>query len=139
MLLNKNNITEIIPQQHPFVMVDNLLKANEEGFESTFIVDENNIFFSKNNLQEPALIENIAQTVAAGFGYIDKQSGGKPKIGFIGSIAKLKLHSLPKSGDLIDTKVIHLHQFENIYLVKGESYANGTLLVECEMKIVVQQ
>lgn len=139
MLLKKNNITKIIPQQPPFVMVDNLLKANEQGFESTFIVNEDNIFFSENKLQEPALIENIAQTVAAGFGFIDKQTGGKPKIGFIGSVAKLKLHNLPDLGDLIKTKVVLLHQFENIHLVKGENYANGALLVECEMKIVVQQ
>jgi predicted hotdog family 3-hydroxylacyl-ACP dehydratase len=138
MLLTKENITEVIPQQAPFVMVDNLVSADEKIFESTFIATNDNIFLEKEDLQEPALIENIAQTVAAGFGYIGHQAGGKPKIGFIGAISKLKVHHLPKVNTEINTIVTHLHQFENVHLVRGENYAADKLLVECEMKIVVQ-
>ena len=139
MLLDKDNITEIIPQQAPFVMVDNLLSADESGFKSTFKVEETNLFFNDGKLQEPALIENIAQTVAAGFGFVDRQAGGKPKLGFIGAISKLKVLNLPDLNEVIETTVTHLHQFENIYLVKGENFCNGQSLVTCEMKIVVQE
>ncbi|PJA06186.1 MAG: hypothetical protein COX70_10020 [Flavobacteriales bacterium CG_4_10_14_0_2_um_filter_32_8] len=139
MLLTKENITEIIPQQAPFVMVDNLVSADETGFKSTFKVEENNLFLKDGKLQEPALIENIAQTVAAGFGFVDKQAGGKPKIGFIGGISKLNIHALPTLNKTIETTVTHLHQFENIYLIKGENFCDGELLVTCEMKIVVQE
>jgi len=139
MLLTKENITEIIPQQAPFVMVDNLVSADETGFKSTFKVEENNLFLKDGKLQEPALIENIAQTVAAGFGFVDKQAGGKPKIGFIGGISKLNIHELPTLNKTIETTVTHLHQFENIYLIKGENFCDGELLVTCEMKIVVQE
>jgi len=139
MLLTKENITEIIPQQAPFVMVDNLVSADETGFKSTFKVEENNLYLKDGKLQEPALIENIAQTVAAGFGFVDKQAGGKPKIGFIGGISKLNIHALPTLNKTIETTVTHLHQFENIYLIKGENFCDGELLVTCEMKIVVQE
>jgi len=139
MLLTKENITKIIPQQFPFVMVDNLVSADETGFKSTFKVEESNLFLKDGKLQEPALIENIAQTVAAGFGYVDKQGGGKPKIGFIGGISKLKIHALPLLNKTIETNVIHLHQFENIYLIRGENFCDGDLLVECEMKIVIEK
>lgn len=139
MLLTKENITKIIPQQFPFVMVDNLVSADEKEFKSTFKVEENNLFFKDGKLQEPALIENIAQTVAAGFGYVDKQGGGKPKIGFIGGISKLVVHSLPSLNKTIETSVTQLHQFENIYLIKGENFCDGGLLVECEMKIVIEK
>jgi len=138
MLLNPENITSIIPQKAPFVMVDNLISADEKGFNSTFVVKKSNLFFENGFLQEPALIENIAQTVAAGFGYVDRQNGGGPKLGFIGAISKLKINSLPCTDEEINTTVTHLHQFENIYLVKGESFCNDKLLIECEMKIVVQ-
>lgn len=129
---------KIIPQKQPFVMVDSLLRADKKGFKSTFNVREGNLFLKNGILQEPALIENIAQTVAAGFGYVDKQSGGTPKIGFIGAISKLYVHQLPNINTEIETTVKHLYQFENVYLVKGENFCNGELLVECEMKIVVQ-
>ncbi|MBW6481804.1 MAG: hypothetical protein K0B10_01970 [Vicingaceae bacterium] len=138
MLLNKENITEIIPQKAPFVMVDNLISADEHGFKSSFQVRKDNIFFKDEKLQEPALIENIAQTVAAGFGYVDRQVGGEPKLGFIGAISKLKVHALPTLNSEIITIIKHLYQFENVYLVKGENFCKNQLLVECEMKIVVQ-
>jgi len=138
MLLNKENITSIIPQKEPFVMVHNLISADEKEFKSTFNIDADNLFLTEGTLQEPSLIENIAQTVAAGFGFLDKASGGKPKIGFIGGISKLKVHHLPQLNQEINTTITHLYQFENIYLVKGENFCDGKLLVECEMKIVVQ-
>ena len=139
MLLPKEQTTEIIPQKAPFVMIDSLLSANEIDFKSSFVAMEQNIFSENGKLQEPALIENIAQTVAAGFSYVGQQQGGAPKIGFIGAISKLKVHQLPNIGDEINTTVTHLHKFENIFLIRGENYVNGNLLVECEMKIVVQE
>jgi predicted hotdog family 3-hydroxylacyl-ACP dehydratase len=137
MLLTKEETANIIPQKAPFVMIDSLLSANEKSFTASFIAEETNVFSKNNKLQEPALIENIAQTVAAGFSYIDRQNGGEPKIGFIGGISKLKIHQLPNIGDEITTTVTLQHQFENIYLMKGENFVNEKPLVECEMKIVV--
>ena len=139
MLLTRENITAIIPQKFPFVMVDNVLFADEKKIESSFTVRPDNIFIENNQLKEPALIENIAQTVAAGFGYIGHKAGGKHKIGFIGAISKLKVHNLPDVNAEINTIVSHLHQFENVHLIKGENFSKGQLLVECEMKIVVQE
>jgi predicted hotdog family 3-hydroxylacyl-ACP dehydratase len=138
MLLNKENITSIIPQKEPFVMVHNLISADEKEFKSTFRIEDDNLFLSGTTLQEPSLIENIAQTVAAGFGYMDKSNGGEPKIGFIGAVSKLKVHRLPSLNQEINTVITHLYQFESIYLIKGENFCDGELLVECEMKIVVQ-
>ncbi|MBL4594313.1 MAG: hypothetical protein JKX68_10940 [Flavobacteriales bacterium] len=137
MLLSKEKTADIIPQKVPFVMIDSLTSVNEDSFISSFIVNKENIFFKNEKLQEPALIENIAQTVAAGFSYVGQQEGGEPKIGFIGAISKLKIHQLPSIGDEIITTVTQLHQFENIYLIKGKNYVGNSLLVECEMKIVV--
>lgn len=138
MLLTKENITSIIPQKKPFIMIDNLLIANDKEFKSSFKIENDNLFLKEDVLQEPSLIENIAQTVAAGFGFVDRANNGEPKIGFIGGISKLKVHQLPVLHQEINTTITHLYQFENIFLVKGESFIDGKLLVECEMKIVVQ-
>jgi predicted hotdog family 3-hydroxylacyl-ACP dehydratase len=137
MLLTKEETANIIPQKAPFVMIDSLLEADEKSFTSNFIAEESNIFSKDGKLYEPALIENIAQTVAAGFSYIDRKKGGEPQVGFIGGISKLKIHLLPKIGDQITTTVTMQYQFENIFLVKGENFVGEKPLVECEMKIVV--
>lgn len=137
MILSEENIESVIPQRSPFVMISNLLKANDINFETDFIIREENIFIKNGHLQETALIENIAQTCAAGFGFLNMQSGGKPMLGFIGAISKVKVYKLPEVNTRINTTIVVTHRLENIYLVKGENFFGDEKLLECEMKIVV--
>ena len=65
----KENIKFLIPHREPFIMIDNLTDVSPTKFESIFFVCSDNIFVRNEILQEPALIENIAQTCAAGFGF----------------------------------------------------------------------
>jgi predicted hotdog family 3-hydroxylacyl-ACP dehydratase len=131
------NITEIIPQKAPFVMIDNLKKADETGFETDFLIKEDNLFLEEGRLSESSLTENIAQTCAAGFGYLGMKNEDKePKIGFIGAISKLTNLDYAKIGDKINTKVEILNSFESIHLIQGKCYNNDQLLLECQMKIV---
>src|SRR5688572_8593831 len=95
MKITREQIAGFIPQKPPFVMIDNLVDTTGEAFESNFTVRNENIFLRNNQLTEPALIENVAQTCAAGFAFLQKQQQGEPKIGFIGGITKLQVHTLP--------------------------------------------
>ena len=137
MKVSKENIKSFIPQRQPFIMIDNLLNASPTKFESDFEITSENIFLKNGILYEPALIENIAQTCAAGFGFVQSQFDGKPRLGFIGAVSKLEVHSLPNVNSIINTHVEVIHQLENIFLVKGENFCNGKKLIECEMKIVI--
>ena len=137
MKISKENIKSFIPQREPFIMIDSLIDASPAKFESNFLISNENIFLKNEILLEPALIENIAQTCAAGFGFVQSQSGGEPRLGFIGAVSKLEVHSLPKVNSIINTYVSVTYQLENIFLVKGENFCNGKKLLECEMKIVI--
>ena len=70
MLINKENIQTYLPQRPPFVMIDELINATETSFESAFEVVESNLFIENGILSESALVENVAQTCAAGFGCV---------------------------------------------------------------------
>ena len=73
-------------------MIDNLIAASPEKFETSFLVLPGNIFIENGVLREFALIENIAQSSSAGL-VITKLYSGKQNIdGFIGAISKLKLY-----------------------------------------------
>lgn len=137
MILERDEIEKIIPQRYPFVMIDRLKKADETGFQSEFEVRVDNLFMKENKLGEPALIENIAQTCAAGFGILGSHSEGQPRIGYIGAISRLMVYNLPDIGDIIHTTVTILHRLDSIYLIKGENECNGKKLVSCEMKIAL--
>jgi 3-hydroxyacyl-[acyl-carrier-protein] dehydratase len=139
MIVAKDAITDYIPHRAPFIMVDNLISATNERFESDFRIGEGNVLVEDGYFQETGLIEHIAQTCAASFGYLDREVGGPPKIGFIGAVSKVVVTELPPVGATVRTVVTPLHQLGNIYLVKGESFLDGRILLGCEMKIVVTE
>lgn len=137
MLINKDNIEKYIPQREPFIMIDALLSADESGFQTQFLIKEDNLFLENGKLSESSIVENIAQTCAAGFGYLGSISGeSEAKLGFIGAISKLEVYAHASLGDLIETHVDILNTFENIHLVEGIAKSNGKELVKCQMKIV---
>lgn len=138
MLISKENITSIIPQRAPFVMIDSLLSADEAGFKTEFRIVPDNLFLENQVLSESALIENIAQTCAAGFGYLNSLvEGGEPKLGFIGAVTQVQVEQAAKENDLIETSVQVLSTFDTIHLVEGTTRSNGKVLLTCQMKIVL--
>ena len=138
MLIDKENITNYIPQRFPFVMIDTLISADEKGFKSTFAILADNLFVEAGKISESALVENIAQTCAAGFGYANSLQGdGEAKLGFIGAVSKLSVHALPQPGDTITTEITLKNEFENVHLIEGVSFLAGEKLIECQMKIVL--
>jgi 3-hydroxyacyl-[acyl-carrier-protein] dehydratase len=136
MIISKEKIESYIPQRAPFIMIDNLIEATAEKFETDFRVLHDNIFVEEGILREFALIENIAQSSSAGLAIIKMSPGKKTTDGFIGSISKLRLYDLPKVNDTIYTIVNLITQLENMFLLKGENYLNGRKLLECELKLV---
>jgi predicted hotdog family 3-hydroxylacyl-ACP dehydratase len=137
MIVNKESITNFIPHRKPFVMIDNLILAGEDGFESDFFIEEDNVLVDSGYFEATGLIENIAQTCAAGFGFLDLDQKGEPKIGFIGAVSRLEVFELPQVHSRITTVVSTLHQLGNIFLLLGENFCNGRKLLTCEIKIVV--
>ena len=139
MVVHQQNIEDYIPHRFPFIMINNLLNVSAERFESDFFIEKNNILVKNNIFQEAGLIENIAQTCAASFGYLDRAENESPKIGFIGAISRLILHELPPVHSKINTIVTPTHQLGNIFMVLGRNFLDGRLLMECEMKIVISE
>lgn len=136
MIYTKKQIKRVIPQRPPFVMIDNLVSATENQFVSDFVINSDNIFLDQHALEPYGLIENIAQTIAAGLSYTIRDPKKRPEEGFLGSIAKLKNYKAPSVGDQIKTKVELRMAFENMYKVFGECFCGDQLLLECELKIV---
>lgn len=137
MLIDKENIKTYIPQREPFILIDELVSADEKGFNSRFKVQTDTIFIENDTLSESALVENIAQTCAAGFGYLGSLSGGgEARLGFIGAVSRLEVFFSAKTRDQLETSVEIVNSFENIHLIEGIAKCNGVELLKCQMKIV---
>ncbi|MCC6700524.1 MAG: hypothetical protein IT221_03315 [Fluviicola sp.] len=138
MLVSQENIKNYIPQREPFIMIDALVAASDAGFQTQFTISDDNLFLEENKLSESALVENIAQTCAAGFGYLNSLiEGAEPQLGFIGAVTHLEVFNTTQQGALIETEVKVLNTFENIHLVEGIARTAGTDLLKCQLKIVL--
>lgn len=138
-LVSKPQITEYIPQKHPIVMIDTIEKFDDKSIETTFKVEAENIFVSDSCLQEPGIVENIAQTAAARAGYEVKLRGIEPLVGFIGAVKDLEIDYLPKVGETIVTRIEIKMEVMGVTLINGESFCGDKKVASCEMKIFLQK
>lgn len=138
-LVSIENITEYIPQRAPIVMVDTIEYCEGNKTITTFKVQPDNIFVKNGFLQEPGIIENIAQTAAAKAGYEVKKLGAEPLVGFIGAVKDLLIHDLAPVGSTIETTVTLKMEVMGVTLIEGKSTCNGKDIASCEMKIILQK
>lgn len=129
------NIQTLIPQRPPFVMVGELLNADETKARSSFTVVEDNVLSENGFFTEAGIIENIAQTSALQAGYVASGKGEKTPLGMIGGIKNLKISRLPKVNDTITTAVSVEHEVMNAKIVKGTVFLNNEIIAGCEMKV----
>ena len=137
--LPDSDIVRYIPQRDPIVMVDILVSVSDKVTETSFVVKAGALFVEDGVLQEAGLIENIAQTAAAGVGYQCAVNNVEVPVGFIGAVKNLTIDYLPKVGEEIRTRVEVLEEIFDMSLIKGESFVGDKPVLVCEMKIVLKK
>ena len=128
-----------IPQKPPMVMVDRLTGVVENVTTTTFLIRDDNIFCENGELREPGLIENMAQTAAAGTGARTGDSSAEAPAGIIGGIRSLKISAFPKTGQEITTRITVLHHVFDATIALGEVFLEDQLIASCELKIFLHR
>ena len=136
-VLDKKNIEGLIPQRHPFVMVDSLLDFSETGLSAGYTVPADAVFSANNNFLESGLLEHQAQSVALHTGYKFFLKGEVPPTGYIGAVKYFSLIRLPQCGEKIITKIEILAEMNDVTLVKTESKIDDEIIGTSEMKTVL--
>ena len=132
-------IMQFIPQRAPMVMVEKLHKVESGQTIGSFKILESNIFCNEGFLQEPGLIENIAQTAAVGVGFEYRNENKDVPRGYIGAVQKLTIHKLPEKGKTILTEVNVEHKVFNTTLINGKITCDDELIADCKMKIFLDE
>lgn len=130
-----NSTDGLIPQKHPFVLVDQIISYTDKISICKFTIPKNHPLVSKGKLCEGGLIENIAQTAAAGNGYHAKEMNMDVPKGFIAGIKNIKIFLLPAIGCTLKTIVTPENRVMDFNLIKGEVFLNDELIASCNMKI----
>lgn len=139
MLVDKNHITTLIPQRDPFIMIDALIEKEDPITSSIFEVRADNMMVEHARFSPEGIIENIAQTAAAGAGFEFATKNEAPPIGYIGAVSKLRILGSAPVGATIKTNVEVTNAIMNVSIIKGTCYLDGNLLAECVMKIFIDE
>jgi predicted hotdog family 3-hydroxylacyl-ACP dehydratase len=131
------DILALIPHRPPFVMIGKLLFADGLSTRTSYRVSPDNLFVAKGKWNEAGLLENIAQTVAAGAGYMAKKRNEAAQVGFIGAVKNFTVVALPCVGDELITETTITDSVFNMVLVTGDIRHNNTLIASCEMNIFI--
>ena len=133
-----NDITLLIPQRAPFVMIDKLVYFNNEITRTNFIIKKGNVLIEDDHFSAAGLVENIAQTAAARAGYIAGLEKKSVQVGYIGAVKSLVINQLPSINDQLLTEVSVINQIFDVTIISGKVTCNDILIASCEMKIFIQ-
>jgi 3-hydroxymyristoyl/3-hydroxydecanoyl-(acyl carrier protein) dehydratase len=132
-----DDILAYLPQRPPFVMVGKLVECDVQRYCTSFEIGHDNVLVEKGEFSEAGLVENIAQTAAAGKGFTAQQLGEPIFTGYIVAVKNLEISALPKAGDLIETEVIIDKQIFDFFMITGTVRVRGAVVAACEMKIFI--
>lgn len=130
-------VNELLPQKYPFRMVDTLIELNEDVLKSTFTILADNVMVEDGEFSAGGLLENMAQTMAAGSGYRYHLKNQAPPKGYIGAIKKVEIINLPKIGDCLLTETKTLHVIGDASIVEAKIFLRDELLAKAELTIFV--
>ena len=138
-IIHGEGILGLIPQRPPIVMVDSFFGIEENCSYSGLTVTPDNIFCEAGKLQEPGIIEHIAQSAAARIGFIYTRQGAQVPLGFIGSVDKLRIYDLPEVGMKLFTEITVVQEVFDITLIAAQVKADEKMIAECRMKIFIKK
>lgn len=143
------DIQHFLPHRKPMLMVDLILFLDKEKVKTVFEILPKNIFVENGYFAEVGLIENAAQTCSSivAQDYFDKadleNKNKKDVIGFISSIKTLKIHSLPKIGEKIETLATLISSFSTEFYttctMHCQTFCGEDFLMECEINLFIKE
>jgi predicted hotdog family 3-hydroxylacyl-ACP dehydratase len=135
MELDQFEMTSLIPQRPPFMMVDKILSCDDTDAVTEFFVRQDNILLDGNKLSSAGIVENMAQSCAARMGCVNLLHNRPIKLGFIGEIKNLKINRQPMLNDHLITEVHILMDVFDMTLASVYTKVNGEVIAEARMKL----
>jgi hypothetical protein len=118
-------------------MIDALLYSDEKVTRTCFQVRQENIFVVNGFFREAGLLENIAQTAAAGVGYMIQKEKKPAPMGYIGAVKNFEVFELPGINEELETEITVTNQIFDITVITGTVICNQKIIAQCEMKIFI--
>jgi predicted hotdog family 3-hydroxylacyl-ACP dehydratase len=102
---NFPSVERLLPHRATMLRLDGLTMCSDKEVKGYFVVKEGDPFVRHGYLREEAIVETLAQTVAAGQGLPVYEGGGETSLGYLTGVENFTYHRRVVLGDKIDTVV----------------------------------
>ena len=140
-ILTKKEVSLLLPQKEPFVLVNALFSCNKSAAKTGFTIPKDHSLVENEFLVEAGLLENMAQSIALKSGFLAQESKQSiPKIGYLAAIKNAEIYQLPKAGQKIITHLEVTHTLGAIkrYLATIKDKQNN-LIAKAEITTTLAQ
>jgi predicted hotdog family 3-hydroxylacyl-ACP dehydratase len=130
-------IETLIPHRAPMRWIDALTECTETTARATANFGAESFAVADGAVLESALVECVAQTVAAAQGWRAKsrgQSGSAPG-GMLASVSNFKIHARPAPGKNLEIEIRELKRFGPLLLVAGGISCEGQPVAAGELTV----
>lgn len=137
--ISGDQLTNLIPQKPPFVLINSLDAVNEKSCVTTFTVNPDHVLVDRGKLSLAGLLENMAQSSGCKLGYDDFNEGKKPRVGFIGEVRDFQYSRLPLTGEELRTEItVENKVFGSVTVVAAKIFSGDEEISSCKMKVFFQ-
>ena len=131
---------KVIPHRFPMRMIDSLEEWNNESAVSTVVFSKEHMAVSEGFVTEPALVEALAQTVAAmeGMRNIDKAEPDDDlaeQPGMLCGVTDFVVEKKPKAEKPLKIEVHVQKRLGSMFLVDGKITCNNELIATGSLKL----
>ena len=123
----------LLPHRPPMRMIDRLLEAGPGTACAETVFEAGRMGLAGGRVLEAALVECVAQTVAAQKAHL--AGGGPPSPGMLAGVAGFRVIRRPAAGERLTIRTREDRQLGSLTLVTGCVFAGGERVAEGQLKL----
>jgi len=127
----------LLPHQPPMRWIEALTECTPTLARATVCFTTDHFAVADGVVLETALVECVAQTIAAAQGHRAKLAGksGAPSVGMLAAVANFKIHSPPPLGKTLEIEIQEQKKFGPMILVSGVVVCAGQTIATGELTV----
>ena len=135
-----NDIEALLPHRKPFLFVDEIVSADDEGSVSTRKFTDEDFFFKGHFPEYPVvpgviLVETMAQAGGAALSFQKKFKEGS--LFFLGTVDKVKFRRQVRPGDTVRMEIKNLRVSDRMIKQSGQAFVGDELAAQAEWMCLV--
>ena len=131
-------IEDLIPHRTPMQWINALTDCTATTATATACFGENDFAVADGKVLETALVECVAQTVAAALGRRAQTGGGKPGAaanGMLVAASNFKIHSRPSVGKSLRIEIRETKRLGPMLMIAGQILSDGEIIAEGDLSL----